>query len=108
MGYRRTLSLDVPFAEAVTRTKEGLPEPGFRDPVGDRRPDHAPGQARGGDGALRHPGRLQSRPDPSGVGGGAWRRGPSALQRRRQRYEGSTVQVLDPQVMASVTGLPSL
>jgi uncharacterized protein (DUF302 family) len=109
MGYRRTLSLDVPYAEAVARTKEALAEQGFgilseidvqatlRDKrgvemepyviLGACNPDlaHQALDAERGVGVL-----LPCNVVVSSTG------------------DGSMVQVLDPQVMVSVTELPSL
>lgn len=109
MGYRRTLSLDVPYAEAVTRTKEALAEQGFgilseidvqatlRDKrgvemepyviLGACNPDlaHQALEVERGVGVL-----LPCNVVVSSTG------------------EGSMVQVLDPQVMASVTELTTL
>lgn len=109
MSYRRTLALELPYAEAVARTKEALAEQGFgvlseidvqatlRDKrgvemepyviLGACNPDLAH-QALGverGVGVL-----LPCNVVVSGSG------------------QGSLIQVLDPQVMVSATGLPSL
>jgi uncharacterized protein (DUF302 family) len=105
MDYRRTLDLGLPFAEAVTRTKEVLAEQGFgilteidvqatlrekrgveMEPyviLGACAPDLAQQalEVERGVGVL-----LPCNVVVSGAG------------------EGSTVQVLDPQVMSSVTG----
>jgi uncharacterized protein (DUF302 family) len=109
MGYRRTICLNVPYAEAVTRTKEALAGQGFgilseidvQATIRDKRgvemepyvilgacnPDlaHQALEVERGVGVL-----LPCNVVVSSTG------------------EGSMVQVLDPQIMASVTGLPSL
>lgn len=109
MGYRRTLGLDLPYAEAVTRTKEALAEQGFgilseidvqatlRDKrgvemepyviLGACNPDlaHQALDVERGVGVLLPCNVVVSSTD-----------------------QGSMVQVLDPQVMASLTGLPGL
>jgi uncharacterized protein (DUF302 family) len=109
MDYRRTLSLDLPYAEAVTRTKEALAEQGFgvlseidvqatlrnkrgieMEPyviLGACNPDlaHRALEADRAIGVL-----LPCNVVVSGAG------------------SGSLVQVLDPQIMASLTGLPEL
>lgn len=109
MGYRRTVDVDLPYAQAVGRTKEVLAEQGFgilseidvqatlrqkrgveMEPyviLGACAPDLAQQalEVERGVGVL-----LPCNVVVSGVGAG------------------STVQVLDPQVMASVTGRPDL
>jgi uncharacterized protein (DUF302 family) len=105
MGYRRTLDLALPYAEAVARTKKVLAEQGFgilseidvqatlrekrgveMEPyviLGACAPDLAQQalEVERGIGVLLHCNVVVS-----GAG------------------EGSTVQVLDPQIMASLTG----
>ena len=109
MEYRRTLDLAVPFAEAVARTREALAEQGFGilteiDVQATLR------QKRGVEmepylilGACAPDLAQQALEVEYGVG--------VLLPCNvvvSQAGDGSTVQVLDPQVMASVTELPSL
>jgi uncharacterized protein (DUF302 family) len=109
MSYRHTLTLDLPYAEAVERTKEALAEQGFgvlseidvRATLKEKRgvemepyvilgacnPDlaHQALEVERGVGVL-----LPCNVVVSGQG------------------DTSLVQVLDPQLMASVTGVPGL
>lgn len=109
MSYRHTLTLDLPYAEAVARTKEALAEQGFgvlseidvqatlkekrgveMEPyviLGACNPDlaHQALEVERGVGVL-----LPCNVVVSGQG------------------DTSLVQVLDPQLMASVTGVPGL
>ena len=109
MGCRRTLSLGVPYAEAVTRTKEALAEQGF----GILSEIDVQATLRDKRGVEMEPYVILGacNPDPA----------HQALEVERgvgvllpcnvvvsSTGEGSMVQVLNPQVMASVTGLPSL
>ena len=109
MGYRRTLSLDVPYAEAVTRTKEALAEQGF----GILSEIDVQATLREKRGVEMEPYVILGACNPDLA--------HQALELERgvgvllpcnvvvsSTGEGSMVQVLDPQVMASVTELPSL
>ena len=46
MTYTLTTTVDLPWAEALDRTREALSGPGIRDPHGNQRPLHLRSQAR--------------------------------------------------------------
>jgi uncharacterized protein (DUF302 family) len=81
MEYQRSISTDPPYAEAVTRTREAYIILGARNP----KLAHQALEVDRSIGVL-----LPCNVVVSGHG------------------EGSTVQILDPQIMASVTELPGL
>jgi uncharacterized protein (DUF302 family) len=109
MEYRRTLDLDLPFAEAVTRTKEALAEQGFGILT------EIDVQA-----TLREKRGVEMEPYLI-LGACAPDLAQQALDVERgvgvllpcnvvvsQSGNGATVQVLDPQTMVSVTDRPDL
>jgi uncharacterized protein (DUF302 family) len=109
MDYQRSIAIDMPYAEALDRTREALGEQGFgvlteidvqatlRDKLGQEMEPYIilgacnPELAHQALEVDRSIGVLL--PCNVVVSG---------------REEGSTVQILDPQVMASVTELPAL
>ena len=109
MEYRRTLDLAVPFAEAVTRTREALAEQGFGILT------EIDVQA-----TLRQKRGVEMEPYLI-LGACAPDLAQQALEVDRgvgvllpcnvvvsQAGDGSTVQVLDPQTMVSMTGRTEL
>jgi uncharacterized protein (DUF302 family) len=109
MEYRRTLDLAVPFEEAVARTREALAEQGFGVLT------EIDVQA-----TLRQKRGVEMEPYLI-LGACAPDLAQQALEADRgvgvllpcnvvvsQAGAGSTVQVLDPQTMVSMTGLPEL
>ncbi len=109
MDYQRSISVDLPYAEAVARTVEALAEQGFgilteidvRATLRDKR------------GLEMEPYVILGACNPDLA--------HQALEVDRSigvllpcnvvvssRGEGSTVRILDPQIMASVTELPAL
>ncbi len=109
MDYQRSIAIDLPYAEALARTREALAEQGFgvlteidvqatlRDKLGQEMEPYIilgacnPELAHQALEVDRSIGVLL----PCNV----------VVSRRD---EGSTVQILDPQIMASVTELPAL
>jgi len=85
MDYQRSITIDLPYAEAVTRTREALAEQGFgvlseidvqatlRDKRGVEMEPYL---------ILR---RVQPRPGPPGPAGRPQHRGAAALQRGGER-----------------------
>ena len=109
MEYRRTLDLDLPFAEAVTRTKEALAEQGF----GILTEIDIQATLRAKRGVEMEPYLI--------LGACAPDLAQQALEVEHgvgvllpcnvvvsQAGSGSTVQVLDPQTMVSMTGKQGL
>jgi len=109
MEYRRTLDLDLPFTDAVTRTKEALAEQGF----GILTEIDIQATLREKRGAEMEPYLI--------LGACAPDLAQQALEVEHgvgvllpcnvvvsQVGDGSTVQVLDPQTMVSMTGRPEL
>jgi len=109
MEYRRTLDLDLPFTDAVTRTKEALAEQGFGILT------EIDIQA-----TLREKRGVEMEPYLI-LGACAPDLAQQALEVEHgvgvllpcnvvvsQVGDGSTVQVLDPQTMVSMTGRPEL
>ncbi|MDQ3627286.1 MAG: DUF302 domain-containing protein [Actinomycetota bacterium] len=109
MEYQRSITVDLPYAEAVTRTRQALSEQGF----GVLTEIDVQGTLREKLGLeMEHYVILGAcNPDLA----------HQALEVDRSvgvllpcnvvvssRAEGSTVQILDPQIMASATGLPDL
>jgi len=109
MDYQRNITVDLPYADAVTRTREALAEQGFgvlteidvqatlRDKLGVEMEPYVILGACNPD--LAHQALEVDRsigvllPCNVVVSG---------------RGEAAAVQILDPQIMASVTGLPEL
>ena len=109
MDYQRSIAIDMPYAEALARTREALAEQGFgvlteidvqatlRDKLGQEMEPYIILGACNPE--LAH----QALEVDRGVG--------VLLPCNvvvTGRDEGSTVQILDPQIMASVTELPAL
>jgi len=109
MDYQRSITIDVPYAEALARTREALGEQGFgvlteidvqatlRDKLGQEMEPYIILGACNPE--LAH----QALEVDRGIGVLL----PCNVVVSR-RAEGSTVQILDPQIMASVTELPAL
>ena len=109
MGYRHTVTLDLPYGEAVARVKEALAEQGF----GVLSEIDVQATLREKRGVAMEPYLI--------LGACAPDLAQQALDVERgvgvllpcnvvvsAAGAGSTVQVLDPQLMASVTGRPDL
>lgn len=109
MEYQRSISTDLPYAEAVTRTREALGEQGF----GVLTEIDVQATLRDKLGLEMEPYIILGACDP--------KLAHQALEVDRSigvllpcnvvvsgHGEGSTVQILDPQIMASVTQLPGL
>lgn len=109
MDYQRSISVDLPYAEAVARTREALAENGF----GVLTEIDVQATLRDKRGVEMEPYIILGACNPDLA--------HQALEIDRSigvllpcnvvvssRGEGSTVQILDPQIMASVTELPAL
>jgi uncharacterized protein (DUF302 family) len=109
MDYQRSITIDLPYAQAVTRTREALAEQGFG--VLSEIDVHA--TLRDKRGVEMEPYLILGACNPDLA--------HQALQVDRSigvllpcnvvvsgRGQGSTVQILDPQLMATVTALPAL
>ena len=109
MEYRRTLNLDLAFAEAVTRTKEALAEQGF----GILTEIDIQATLRAKRGVEMEPYLILGACAPDLAQQGLdVERGVGVLLPCNvvvsQSGNGSTVQVLDPQTMVSMTGMQGL
>lgn len=109
MDYQRSITVHLPYAEAVTRTREALAEQGF----GVLSEIDVQATLRAKRGLEMEPYVILGACNPDLA--------HQALEIDRSigvllpcnvvvssRGEGSTVQILDPQIMASVTELPAL
>ena len=109
MSYGTSVTLDLPFPDAVGRVRAALAGQGFgvlteidvtatlRARLGERLEDYI---------IL---GAVQSAGRPPGTGYRPQHRSPAALQRRRPRHpDGTLVEALDRQVMVTLTGRPEL
>jgi len=109
MDYQRSITIDLPYAEAVTRTREALAEQGF----GVLSEIDVQATLRDKRGVEMEPYLILGACNPDLA--------HQALQVDRSigvllpcnvvvsgRGQGSTVQILDPQLMATVTALPAL
>ena len=109
MDYQRSISVDLPYAEAVARTVEALAEQGF----GILTEIDVQATLRDKRGLEMEPYVILGACNPDLA--------HQALEVDRSigvllpcnvvvssRGEGSTVRILDPQIMASVTELPAL
>jgi uncharacterized protein (DUF302 family) len=109
MDYQRSITLEIPYSDAVTRTRDALADQGFGVLT------EIDVQA-----TLREKLRLDMEPYII-LGACNPELAHQALEVDRSvgvllpcnvvvsgRGEGSTVQILDPQIMASVTGLAGL
>jgi len=109
MDYQRSITIDLPYAQAVTRTREALAEQGF----GVLSEIDVQATLRDKRGVEMEPYLILGACNPDLA--------HQALQVDRSigvllpcnvvvsgRGQGSTVQILDPQLMATVTALPAL
>jgi len=109
MDYQRSITIDLPYAEAVTRTRDALAEQGF----GVLSEIDVQATLRDKRGVEMEPYLILGACNPDLA--------HQALQVDRSigvllpcnvvvsgRGQGSTVQILDPQLMATVTTLPAL
>jgi len=109
MDYQRSVAIDLPYAEALARTREALAEQGF----GVLTEIDVQATLRDKLGQEMEPFIILGACNPELA--------HQALEVDRSvgvllpcnvvvtgRDEGSTVQILNPQIMASVTGLPGL
>jgi uncharacterized protein (DUF302 family) len=109
MDYQRSITIDLPYAEAVTRTRDALAEQGF----GVLSEIDVQATLRDKRGVEMEPYLILGACNPDLA--------HQALQVDRSigvllpcnvvvsgRGQGSTVQILDPQLMATVTALPAL